>query len=137
MGVSEKMKKCPNCGKEITQEMVNANMCWECGFILDSSLADDISDTVTEQREELSKREYAKAVAPSVEYDVETLVTNSDGFTDVKEMKRILAERVNNGWRLHSVYSNILGVNAVKVLGIGTNATISETVMLFERSVKA
>ena len=65
------------------------------------------------------------------------MVTNSDGFTDVKEMKRILAERVNNGWRLHSVYSNILGVNAVKVLGIGTNATISETVMLFERSVKA
>ena len=58
------MKKCPNCGKEITQEMVNANMCWECGFILDASLADDISDTVTEQREELSKREYAKAVAP-------------------------------------------------------------------------
>ena len=130
------MKKCPSCGKKITQELVEANLCWECGFILDESLADDASATVEEQREELAKREYAKSVSNFIEYDVETLVTNSDGFTDIEEMKKILSERTKNGWRLHTMYSNVLGVNAVRVLGCGTNATVSEAVMVFERQVK-
>ena len=130
------MKKCPSCGKEITQEMVDANMCWECGFILDEFLADDVSDTAGKQREELAKREYAKSVNCFIEYDVETVVTNADGFTDAEKMKRILTERTKNGWRLHTAYSNVLGVNAVRILGFGTNATISETVMIFERQLK-
>lgn len=32
------MYKCPECGKELTQEMIDVNMCWECGKILDESL---------------------------------------------------------------------------------------------------
>ena len=130
------MRKCPCCGKELTQEMIDVNMCWECGFILDESLAGDAADTVEEQREELAKREYAKAVSNSIEYDVETMVTNSDGITNAEEMKRVLIERAKSGWRLHTVYSNVLGVNAVRILGFGTNATVSEAVMIFERQIE-
>ena len=54
------MKKCPNCGKELTDEMINVNMCWECGYIIDEKIAGDESGLVESQREELKKREYAK-----------------------------------------------------------------------------
>lgn len=129
------MEKCPNCGSELSQEMIDVNMCWECGYILDESETDGISDIVNMQRTELRKKKYANSVGNSVEYDVETLVTSSAGFTNIEEMNRIFKERVANGWRLHSVYSNPLGVNAVKILGIGTCSDISETVMIFERIV--
>ena len=33
--------KCPECGNELTSEMIEANMCWECGKILDESLLDE------------------------------------------------------------------------------------------------
>lgn len=35
--------KCPECGLVLTQEMIRANMCWECGKILDESLLDEKS----------------------------------------------------------------------------------------------
>lgn len=35
------MMNCPNCNKEITHEMIDANMCWDCGFILDKSITDE------------------------------------------------------------------------------------------------
>lgn len=35
--------KCPECGIMLSQEMINANMCWECGKILDESLLDEES----------------------------------------------------------------------------------------------
>ena len=34
------LSKCPECGTELTDEMIEANMCWECGKILDESLLD-------------------------------------------------------------------------------------------------
>ena len=54
------MKKCPNCGKELTDKMINVNMCWECDYIIDEKIAGDESGLVESQREELKKREYAK-----------------------------------------------------------------------------
>lgn len=129
------MQKCPNCGNILSQEMIDANLCWECGYILDESQTDGISDVINMQRIEIKKKEYANSVGNLIEYDVETLMTSSDGFTNTEEMNEILKKRVANGWRLHSIYSNPLGVNAVRILGIGTNATISESVMIFERIV--
>ena len=32
------MNKCPDCGITLSQEMIDANMCWQCGKILDESL---------------------------------------------------------------------------------------------------
>lgn len=53
------MNKCPNCNKELTQEMIDANMCWECGFILDKTLADEINDSVDtiNEKSDLKKEE--------------------------------------------------------------------------------
>lgn len=37
------MKRCKECGNELTKEMIDVNMCWECGAILDESQVDDIT----------------------------------------------------------------------------------------------
>lgn len=41
--------RCSKCGEELTQEMINVNMCWNCGNILDKSLLDD--ETINEIQE--------------------------------------------------------------------------------------
>lgn len=53
------MNKCPNCNKELTQEMIDANMCWECGFILDKTLADESNDNINtiNEKANLNKEE--------------------------------------------------------------------------------
>lgn len=33
--------RCPECGLELTKEMIDSNMCWECGKILDESLLEE------------------------------------------------------------------------------------------------
>ena len=42
--------KCSKCGEELTQEMIDVNMCWNCGNILDKSLLDD--ETIEKIEEE-------------------------------------------------------------------------------------
>lgn len=42
--------KCPECGCELTKEMLDVNMCWECGRILDESLVDN--NTLSEIEEQ-------------------------------------------------------------------------------------
>lgn len=64
--------KCPGCGSQLTQEMINANMCWECGKILDESLLDE--NTLNE----ISKK--TEQIDPFQRKEVkEHLLTN--GFT--------------------------------------------------------
>ena len=41
------MSTCKECGTELTQEMIDVNMCWECGAILDESQADEITLMIT------------------------------------------------------------------------------------------
>ncbi len=41
---------CKKCGKELTQEMIKANLCWSCGDIIDKSAVDEeISNTTAEE----------------------------------------------------------------------------------------
>lgn len=45
--------QCPECGITLTQEMLNANMCWECGKILNESLLDkETLDEISRQKDE-------------------------------------------------------------------------------------
>ena len=55
---------------------------------------------------------------------------------DKERMKQILTDYSRKGYRLHTIYSNELGKNALSVLGFGVNSTACEDVMIFERRVK-
>ena len=67
------------------------------------------------------------------EYDVVTIINVNGGQVDKERMMRVLATHAQQGWRLHTMYSNELGKNAIMVMGLGVNATASEDVLIFER----
>ena len=47
------LTKCPECGIMLTNEMINANMCWECGKILDERLLeDDYHEEISQENEQ-------------------------------------------------------------------------------------
>ena len=67
------------------------------------------------------------------EYDIVTILNKDHGAVNKVHMLNVLREHASQGWRLHTIYSNELGKNAVQVLGLGVNATACEDVMIFER----
>lgn len=79
---------------------------------------------------------YANSFNEFYEYDVVTIINEDHGRVDKTKMMRILAEHTKNGWRLHTMYSNELGKNALKVLGFGVNSTACEDVLIFERRIR-
>lgn len=93
-------------------------------------------DLVRAEQEEYDKQEFAHSFNEFYEYDVVTTVNTIDGHTDAAKLKQIIQSHAKRGWRLHTMYSNELGKNVVHVLGMGTNSTACEDVMIFERRIK-
>lgn len=92
------------------------------------------------QREEMyekekRKAEYAKSFNEYYEYDVVTAL-NVDGRVNKQKMIDVLKDYSSKGWKLHTVYSNELGKEAIRILGFGVNTTVAEDVMVFERRIE-
>lgn len=66
------------------------------------------------------------------EYRV-TTVSDSEflGKISVEDMEEMLTAYARKGWRLHTAFTNEKGKNSV----VGVNATINDTVFIFEREV--
>ena len=88
-----------------------------------------------EKEKELKKQEYARSFNDLYEYDVVTVVNKNNGIVDAEAMKKTLTSYASKGWKLHTMYSNELGKNALAILGIGINTTVCQDVMIFERRV--
>lgn len=69
--------KCPECGTELTQEMIDANLCWECGKILDESLLYD-EDNENFNESNISTNEI---VHSNTKTQMLTTGFNFDGYT--------------------------------------------------------
>lgn len=85
---------------------------------------------------EIKHINYAKSFNEFYEYDVVTIINEDHGTVDKEKMMEILSEHAKNGWKLHTMYSNELGKNALMILGIGVNSTACEDVMIFERRIQ-
>jgi hypothetical protein len=48
----------------------------------------------------------------------------------------VLNKKAAEGWKLHTIYSNEIGKNVIAIAGAGTNRTISEDIMVFERRIR-
>ncbi len=68
------------------------------------------------------------------EYSIQR-VKDRFGATDTNSISAIITELASKGWRLHSVFTNELGKNALSVSGIGVNSTSDEVVLIFERII--
>lgn len=126
-------------------------ICPECGRVLFATYypRDDWKRKNNEEKSNLKeswkkkilqneeKADYALADAEeSYEYDVITILNENHGRIDKNKMRTVLSQKAREGWRLHTVYSNELGKNALMVLGLGHNATACEDVLVFERKIK-
>ena len=90
----------------------------------------------TEAKEkELRHVNYAKSLNEFYEYDVVTIINEDHGTINKEKMMKILSEYARNGWKLHTIYSNELGKNALSILGFGANSTACEDVLIFERRI--
>ena len=62
------------------------------------------------------------------------------GVLDIKRLSTILKMYASEGWRLKTTITNEIGKNTIGVaigsVGTGTNATIDQTVLIFERRIE-
>ena len=152
---------CPECGNEITAEMLEMDLCYECGLkitsyekrkkeqerIRQAKERDRIAKEMQKKLEEAKRKEakrwkeaHPDADGRYYEYRTIRIMDDNSGYTDVNQINHVLNEMGYDGWRLVSALSSEVGKvsNTSGYAGItsGTNATIDETILIFERVSK-
>lgn len=88
------------------------------------------------EQAEIQRQEFAHSFGEYYEYDVVTIVNEGHGRINKEKMLQVLSEHAKQGWKLHTIYSNELGKNAVHLMGLGVNSTACEDVLIFERRIE-
>lgn len=123
------IKICPVCNKRANYAV---SICPDCNykFNLDTKLNQkEVAQIYNERIAQYTKN-------PFYEYDYVIVPNNSDGTTNKEQINQVLISHATQGWRLVTMYSNEIGKNVITVAGVGTNVTICEEVMVFERCIK-
>lgn len=127
------LKKCPVCKKNVNYD---TEICSDCGFafnVIDTVEFQEIAKIYNARLEQIKKNPY-------YEYDYVVVPNLSDGSTNKERIEEIVSNHAMQGWRLITMYSNELGKNSMGVavggVGGGTNTTMCEDVMVFERCIK-
>lgn len=146
------MKNCPECG-EILGDSVK--ICFKCRYdfkynrvITNEELAEKRDRQIKQQNkqiEEAKLKEEQLAIQlsknPLFEYHVVAINDLSDGRIDDDNVQKALNEWSARGWKLHTIFTNEIGKSstATSIIGFGysINATIEQTVLVFERCIKA
>ncbi len=128
------LKKCPVCKKNVNYD---AEICSDCGFafnVVDVIEYQEIAKIYNARLEQIRKN-------PFYEYDFLVVPNMSDGSTNKERIQEVIVSHAMQGWRLVTMYSNELGKNSMGVavagVGGGTNTTMCEDVMVFERCIKS
>lgn len=107
---------CPECNTEFTDEMIDANMCFECGFIIDETLLDDsISDenestvTMEEITESIIKQEKNRNNLLKEKITQHTITSgyNFEGYKITKYINIVSGQTVIGTGLISELKSNI------------------------------
>ncbi len=123
------LKKCPICKKNVNY---NTEICSDCGYAFENAYIveyKEIAKIYNERREQYRKN-------PFYEYDYIVVSNRADGTTDREAITEIIQGHAMQGWRLVTMYSNEIGTNEISVAGIGSNVTMCEDILVFERCIK-
>lgn len=146
------MKTCPKCG-EILGDSVN--VCFNCKYdfdlkrVLDGSEVTqkrlDAENKIKEQMElteakrlahekelERIQLELENQLQRNPRYEYKSIVIDDDknGAIDNSILQRTLTNYAENGWRLHSVFTNEVFLGNI-------SGTRDQTILIFERCIKA
>lgn len=141
------MRNCPNCNELVGD---NVTTCFNCQYDFRLKMVPSAQQRVQQQvelaryeRNEREKKAQKWAVIrknAEYEYKTEIIQDRSDGTLNKDAINCCLEKYASDGWRLHSIFCNEIGksASAISVVGFGfqVNATIDETIMVFERRVK-
>lgn len=156
------MKTCPECGELLGDSV---NLCFKCcyNFQLERKMTQDEREKEREkEQQKQTEIERQKAETERLKAEIETQKANEKriqlsknplfeykvviinnletGEVNEIQMQITLNTYAENGWKLHSVFNNELGKTsssvAVGFLGTTVNATIDQTVLIFERCIK-
>lgn len=124
------LKKCPICKKNVNYD---TEICSDCGYIFNVASEIEYSKIakIYNERFEQYKRN------PFYEYDYIVVPNKADGSTNKETIKGIIESHAMQGWRLVTMYSNEIGKNAVALGGVGSNVTMCEDVLVFEKCIKS
>ena len=124
------MRECPNCGEMLGDTM---EVCFNCSYSF------KYGQVVRKGKEQDLEVQILKN--PLYQYEVVVVNNFSDGQFDGGQIQSELAAHAKQGWRLHSVFNNEIGKTSTAVaigfVGTSVNATIDQTVIIFERCIKA
>ncbi len=134
------MKTCPKCNELIGDSV---ETCFNCryNFILGRVVKQEERHGIAEEKKkqeiEFDMNRNKNAL---YEYQVVVLQDKRTGEFDVEQYRNILNNYSAKGWRLKTVFLNEIGKNASSVgyggFSSGTNATIDQTILTFERCVR-
>lgn len=145
------MKTCPKCGELIGDSV---NECFKCHYnysygrvITPQEIANERKRAEKEIQDDLDRKKSLEEMKqdqikrnPLYEYKIETVTDYSTGEINDAEVQKILLQYSSEGWRLHSIFTNEIGksssTTSLSFLGVGVNATIDQTVLIFERCIK-
>ena len=124
------MKQCPNCGELIGDDVKECFNCHYSYFHRRVINSNEIAN-IRYANEQLKKN-------PLYEYKTVIINDLSTGEIDGKAFNMALSEYAEQGWRLHSVFVNEVGktVSPMMFIQISLNATIDQTILIFERCIK-
>lgn len=144
------MKTCPNCGELIgdgVDECFNCHYSFSLGRVITNQDKEKVR--LNEEKKHQAKLEQEKRDQQILEcelqknsryeYEVETLIDDASGSINTHVLKETLGKYAAEGWRLKSVFTDEIGKNSdssgVGGVSSGTNATIEQVIMIFERCI--
>lgn len=157
------MKTCPNCNELLGDSV---NLCFNCNYSFEynrvltqserkqqqEAANKKIEEKIKQQQEEerikieeekVKQEQKTKQLLKNPQFEYHTVVINNlqNGGINQKQIQTTLNYWSENGWRLHSIFNNELGKTSSSVvigfLGTNVNATIDQTVLIFERCIKS
>lgn len=146
------MKTCPKCGELIgddVKECFNCHYNYTYGRIINpAEIARERERAQQAIQQKIASREVREQrreaqLQKNPKYEYETVVINdlSSGEADSDTIQKTLSEYSEEGWRLHSIFTNEIGKSSataiVSFLGMSINATIDQTILIFERCIDA
>ncbi|MBQ7810817.1 MAG: DUF4177 domain-containing protein [Clostridia bacterium] len=158
------MKTCPNCGEILGTHADNCFSCrydFKLGRVLSDAEKQEVNkrnEAIAEMKaeEERKRIEYEKnkrereeqarkdkleflQKLPLYEYDTVVVYDKRSGGADIEAINRTLMAYAKDGWKLHTAFTNEVGKNSSSVgyggVSIGTNSTMDQTVLIFERMI--
>ena len=145
------MKTCPRCNELLGDSV---KVCFNCNYDFVLKRVLDKNEVSKNREDDGFRREQAMQYAetrrlerekqlernPKFEYISVVINDLENGTIDNIFLQNTLTEYAETGWRLHSIFTNEVGKTSSSVsvgfLGSNVNATIDQTILIFERCIK-